>query len=43
MMTAPPPFAAMSGIARLQSQRLLFTFEPMILSNASSLSLLIGP
>ena len=34
--TAPPPRAAMPGWTRLQSQRFDFTFEPMILSKASS-------
>src|SRR5258706_7600624 len=41
--TAPPTCSAIPGMARLQSHRLLFTFEFMILSKASSESPLMVP
>jgi hypothetical protein len=41
--TEPLPRSAIGGIARAHSQMLLLTFEPMILSKASSLMSSSGP
>ena len=43
MITEPLPRSAICGIASDESQMLLLTFEPMILSKASSVMSSSGP